>query len=614
MPIEIVEPNDYKPLSAKEWKTYVEALNQLANDIDFYARYEMKAHWRDYFQQVDSISAETNLEGLRQYVSPEMLNQLDRATQRFEKRWGIVRWVLLLFTDVKYKLSLYHYLRFTEHLDALNQHVISNKDKGPNTPLVRRFMEDLTQAISRLPRLSRLRYLFQSFYQKIKASTQLLFMRMRNVSQGHQPELADDTVGSSEPSIEPQGEVEANLTQEEVRDLRRRAHLPRISTTSTTRPLPHSRKALTASLNTTTATRVKIAPQKHTGDYSTQEVRKNAYERIFSSIIYKGLADLAQGIRDDITNGKALDEIKQNAKRQYHQFLLWCSPDKHVNTYRQVQEAMRTVLESYQLKTLTRDAEGKIDLTLFGSFGGEDEQDILSSARHEYSIYLREHYNYFCKALDTVYSSHSPNHKSDFIAELDDIIIKRTEISARFKSAFQHCFNYLIHNEWSEIELATSNELLHTLKELNGLQAQRKAQQDRIIEQQQKILEQQKQMAKLNERRREQQDIELEQIARRSAQQDIEIAQKEEIIKLKRQIIELLKQNKVPQDIIEQRKLIEGAYDFFAAKLSVPKELVDAIRTNSVTVDDILRNSLLWGMAQKKPQPDKKAKIQVTPS
>ena len=63
----------------------------------------------------------------------------------------------------------------------------------------------------------------------------------------------------------------------------------------------------------------------------------------------------------------------------------------------------------------------------------------------------------------------------------------------------------------------------------------------------------------------------------------------------------------------KQKKAIKDA-KLFLIKLGAPKELVDAIRTNSVTVDDILRNSSLWGSTQKKPQPDKKAKTQVTPS
>ena len=98
----------FKQEQSKLWDEYKIHLIEAAQKVWLYAMNREK--WQRYFKNLSELERSRTVICLRGQVSDPVYESLLRVTERFESQPHWIRWVLLAFTSVGSKVSLYHIL------------------------------------------------------------------------------------------------------------------------------------------------------------------------------------------------------------------------------------------------------------------------------------------------------------------------------------------------------------------------------------------------------------------------------------------------------------------------------------------------------------------------
>lgn len=313
------------------WDDYRAHLVQEAQKVWQYAMTRDK--WRRYFKQLREVEKSGNVSSLRGQLSDGVYQSLVQAQKRYES-WGGWRWVLLAFTSVGRKVSLYHYLCFEEKLNMLSE------KHQPDLNAITDLEITLLRASRRLSGGSKTRVMLQHFWDGIRDKTAEIkykFFGIVTASSAHKKERVKKTWLDDDNSL--RGE-EQKLNADEVRDIRQRCKEVAPSSepfvaaenTSESTMISYQKSEEKSSITPcTTKTKVNSSPTEVYQSQARYALLKMVIYREVSKIelifleASKKCVEVAPARWSEISN-----RAKKEAYNRLQELLSYLAPSKHV--------------------------------------------------------------------------------------------------------------------------------------------------------------------------------------------------------------------------------------------------------------------------------------------
>lgn len=311
------------------WDAYRTQLVQEAQKVWEYAMTRDK--WQRYFTNLAELERSNNVSSLRNQVSDDVYQSLIRAQRRYEA-WGSWRWILLAFTAVGRKVSLYHYLCFDEKLRALSEKF------EPDLTAITELETSLLRATERLSWGSKTRVMLQGFWNGIKEKTAEIKQKLFGIVSSF-PVKKRNAKKHSESDISSITSEEQVLNDKEIQDIRERCKFAPPGEPF----VPGSPQSLAirpyrdvTSVQQIVAIEAKDVMKEHAMDYASQYRARYA---LLKMIIYRELDKVEQIFLD--TAKKCVDThpshwlsmdkaAKKEAQNKLQELLNYLTPAKHI--------------------------------------------------------------------------------------------------------------------------------------------------------------------------------------------------------------------------------------------------------------------------------------------
>lgn len=448
------------------WDEYRAHLVREAQKVWQYAMSRDK--WQRYFKNLTELERSQNVTCLRNQVSDAVYQSLVRAQKRYEA-WGSWRWVLLAFTSVGRKVSLYHYLCFDEKLRALSEKAI------PDLNAMTALEMTLIGATERLSWGSKTRVILQNFWGSIKAKTTSIKYKIFGIV----PYFPDKKVKAKRKSS---AETHVIVNEEEVlnsleaQDIKRRCD----GIVPASEPFVSSEERSTLAMapyrNAVPHQIVSAKTKKITDNYS--ENASNQYRARYAllrMVIYREMSRVERIFLEASTRCRDMDPslwgpvsaaIKKEANDKLQELLNYLTPAKHSEACiifkKEVIEELKKVHTEKDGSVMAFDIEAELAL-----LGYERDRGIDALPDFEKStvIHLADCYQAYVAAWNKVVKSRDVSEMEKYAITSKFLRVQQENTILMFEQAFIQYYRLLSNVDHDQKMSQKQNQLIQLLEE-----------------------------------------------------------------------------------------------------------------------------------------------------